>query len=155
MKYLCFVSGYTYFIMSNKKLPYHTIPYYCILFVIVCMWYVCDVCLLFYYCIYWTSSLLIKKFSFNYLMYADNTTLYFNIENTDSVNMHDNINIHLEKNDVWLKLNKLTVNVSKIKYIIFHKRRDAPQLNLLLNNIKIEQGSNFTFLGINLDTSLS
>ena len=24
------------------------------------MWYVCDVCLLFYYCIYWTSSLLIK-----------------------------------------------------------------------------------------------
>ena len=34
------------------------------------MWYVCDVCLLFYYCIYWTSSLLIKKFkilNFNYL----------------------------------------------------------------------------------------
>ena len=26
------------------------------------MWYVCDVCLLFYYCIYWTSSLLIKFF---------------------------------------------------------------------------------------------
>ena len=26
------------------------------------MWYVCDVCLLFYYCIYWTSSLLIKIF---------------------------------------------------------------------------------------------
>ena len=24
------------------------------------MWYVCDVCLLFYYCIYWTSGLLIK-----------------------------------------------------------------------------------------------
>ena len=26
------------------------------------MWYVCDVCLLFYYCIYWTSSLLINFF---------------------------------------------------------------------------------------------
>ena len=26
------------------------------------MWHVCDVCLLFYYCIYWTSSLLIKFF---------------------------------------------------------------------------------------------
>ena len=26
------------------------------------MWYVCDVCLLFYYYIYWTSSLLIKFF---------------------------------------------------------------------------------------------
>ena len=25
MSYLCFVSGYTYFIMSNKKIPYHKI----------------------------------------------------------------------------------------------------------------------------------
>ena len=49
---------------------------------------------------------------FNYLMYADDTTLYFNLE-------------------------------------------DTPQLDLLLNNIKIELVSNFTFLGIILDSSLS
>ena len=36
---------------------------------------------------------------FNYLMYADgdDTTLYFNLEDVDSINMSDNINIHLEK----------------------------------------------------------
>ena len=34
---------------------------------------------------------------FNYLMYADDTTLYFNLEDIDSVNMNENINIHLEK----------------------------------------------------------
>ena len=67
---------------------------------------------------------------FNYLMYADDTTLYFNLENIDSVNMNENINVHLEKNNVWLKLNKLTVNVSKTKFMIFHKRRVAPQLDL-------------------------
>ena len=88
-------------------------------------------------------------------MYADDTTLYFNLEDIDSVDMNDNINTHLEKINVWLKLNKLTVNVSKTKFVIFHKRRDTPQLDLLLNNIKIEQVSNFTFLGIILDTSLS
>ena len=92
---------------------------------------------------------------FNYLMYADDTTLYFNLEDVDSVNMSDNINIHLEKINVWLKLNTLTVNVSKTKFMIFHKRRDTPQLDLLLNNIKIELVSNFTFLGIILDSSLS
>ena len=92
---------------------------------------------------------------FNYLMYADDTTFYFNLEDVDSVNMSDNINIHLEKINVWLKLNKLTVNVSKTKFMIFHKRRDTPQLDLLLNNIKIELVSNFTFLGIILDSSLS
>ena len=68
--------------------------------------------------------------------------------------MNDNINTHLEKINVWLKLNKLTVNVSKTKCMIVHKRRNTPQLDLLLNNIKIEQVSTFTFLGIILDTSL-
>ena len=91
----------------------------------------------------------------NYLMYADDTTLYFNLDDVDSVKMSDNINIHLEKINVWLKLNKLTVNVSKTKCMVFHKRRDTPQLDLLLNNIKIELVSNFTFLGIILDSSLS
>ena len=64
---------------------------------------------------------------FNYLMYADDTTLYFNLEDIDSVNMNESINIHLENINVWLKLNKLTVNVSKTKFMIFHKRRVAPQ----------------------------
>ena len=81
-------------------------------------------------------------------MYADDTTLYFNLEDIDSVNMNGNINIHIEKN-------KLTVNVSKTKFVIVHKRRAAPQLDLLLNNINIELVSNFTFLCIIVDTSLS
>ena len=59
-------------------------------------------------------------------MYADDTTLYFNLDHVDSVNMSDNINIYLEKINVWLKLNKLTVNVSKTKFMTFHKRRDTP-----------------------------
>ena len=36
-------------------------------------------------------------------MYADDTTLYFNLEDIDSVNLNENINIHLEKINVWLK----------------------------------------------------
>ena len=88
-------------------------------------------------------------------MYADDTTLYFNLEDIDSVNLNENISIHLEKINVWLRLNKLTVNVSKTKCMIFHKRRDVPQLDLLLDNIKIKLVLNFTFLGIILVISLS
>ena len=88
-------------------------------------------------------------------MYADDTTLYFNLEDFNSVTMNDDINSCLDKINVWLKLNKLTVNVSKTKFIIFHKRRDVPDLNLSLNNINIESVSHFTFLGIILDTALS
>ena len=39
--------------------------------------------------------------------------------------------------------------------MIFHKRRDTPQLDLLLNNIKVELVSNFRFLGIILDSPLA
>ena len=55
-------------------------------------------------------------------MYANDTTLHFNLEDIDSVDMNDNINTHLEKINVWLKLNKLTVNFNKTKFMIFHKR---------------------------------
>ena len=52
--------------------------------------------------------------------------------------MNDDNNSCLDKINVWLKLNKLTVNVSKTKFMVFHKRSDVPDLNLSLNNINIE-----------------
>ena len=91
---------------------------------------------------------------FKYLMYADDTTLYFNLEEFISETMDDDINSCLDKINVWIKLNKLTVNVSKTKFMVFHKRRDVPELSLSLNNINIEPVSHFTFLGIILDTAL-
>ena len=63
-------------------------------------------------------------------MYADDVTLYFNLEYFHSVTMNDAINSCLDKINIWLKLNKLTVNVSKTKFMVFHKRRDVPDLNL-------------------------
>ena len=81
-------------------------------------------------------------------MYADDSTLYFNLEDFNSVTMNDDINSCLDKINVWLKLNKLTVNVSKTKFMVSNKRRNVPDLNLSLNNINIESVSHFIFLGI-------
>ena len=78
---------------------------------------------------------------------------YFNLEDFNSETMNDDINSCLDEINVWL--NKLTVNVSKTIFMVFHKRRDVPKLNLSLNNINIESVSHFTFLGIILDTALS
>ena len=85
-------------------------------------------------------------------MYADDTTLCFNLEDFNSVTMNDDINSCLDKINVWLKLNKLTVNVSKNFFMIFYKRKDVPERYLSLNNINIQSVSHFTFLGIILDT---
>ena len=56
-------------------------------------------------------------------MYADDTTIYFNLENIPIENREVLINDKLEKVNKWLKLNKLAVNVDKNKSMLFHKRR--------------------------------
>ena len=46
---------------------------------------------------------------FQYLMYADNTTIYFNLEDFEQNNIDANINNELEKGNAWLYVNKLTI----------------------------------------------
>ena len=45
------------------------------------------------------------------LMYADDTTIYFNQEDFPNINRSTSINVELEKLSTWL--NKLTLNVEK------------------------------------------
>ena len=58
----------------------------------------------------------------NYMMYAEDTTLYFNLEDFDCRNLNNKINSEIEKINLWLKLNKLSLNADKTKYMIFHTR---------------------------------
>ena len=50
-------------------------------------------------------------------MYGDYTTLYFNLEDIDSLNISENIYIHLEKINVWLQLNK-PLTLAEQKFMI-------------------------------------
>ena len=47
------------------------------------------------------------------IMYADDTTIYFNTEDFPKDNLAKHITIELDKVDVWLKHNKLSLNVGK------------------------------------------
>ena len=47
----------------------------------------------------------------NYLMYGDDTTIYFNLGDFDFQNTEKHINVELEKVNTLLKLNKLSLNV--------------------------------------------
>ena len=51
-----------------------------------------------------------------FIIYADDTTLMENLNEFD-------INKELSKLSIWLKLNKLSLNVSKSKFMIFHHPR--------------------------------
>ena len=89
-------------------------------------------------------------------MYADDTTIYFNLEDFPALNWEQKINKVLEKLNLWFKLNKLTLNVNKTKCMFFfHKRRAVPSINLSMNNIPIDIVLYFNYLGIILDKHLS
>ena len=46
-------------------------------------------------------------------MYADDTTIYFNLEDFDPDNVGNEINNELEKINKWLQINKLSLNTQK------------------------------------------
>ena len=81
-------------------------------------------------------------------MYADDTTIYFNLEDFPIENREVLINDELEKVNKWLKLNKLAVNVDKTKSMLFHKRRPITPIQFSMNNRIIDVVQHFNYLGI-------
>ena len=96
---------------------------------------------------------------FNFLMYADDTTVYCCLEDIDSVNKELVLNSELKSVHllVWLSANKLTLNVNRSKYMLFskHKNNLLQKLNLQINNSTIQSTSEFNFLGLHINTKLN
>ena len=89
---------------------------------------------------------------FHMLMYADDTTLYCNL---NGVNFEVTINNELSKISEWLSSNKLSLNIKKTKFMVFHtpqRRVNYPVLKL--NNVNIERVSQFNFLGVVINSTL-
>ena len=89
-------------------------------------------------------------------MYADDTTIYFNLEDFDSNNFEMEINAELQKVSLWLKKNKLSLNLDKTKLMIFHRQQKrVKELNIIINDTNIERVQSFNFLGITLSENMS
>ncbi len=55
----------------------------------------------------------------------------------------------------WLKVDKLSLNIKKIKYMIFHaKKKKVQSLTLKIDNVNIERVAELNFLGLTLDEHL-
>ena len=89
---------------------------------------------------------------FHMFMYADDTTLCCNL---NGVNSEVTINNELSKISEWLSSNKLSLNIKKTKFMVFHtpqRRVNYPVLKL--NNVNIEKVSQFNFLGVVINSTL-
>ena len=98
---------------------------------------------------------------FKFIMYADDTTLfspckYFNSTTRENNDIGENINKELIKISEWLKINRLSLNATKSKFMMFKKTNkivNSPNLNI--DGTPIERISNFNFLDLTLDENLN
>ena len=101
------------------------------------------------------NDLVFSSNKLSYLLYADDTTLYFNLEDFDKQYLERDITNELNQINVWLKMNKLSLNAEKTKLMVFHvKQRKVAPISIHINNTKIENVEYFNFLGIYLDKSI-
>ena len=75
-------------------------------------------------------------------MYADDTTIYYNLEDSfDSNNLEIEINAELHKVSIsmWLKKNKLSLNLDKTNLMIFHRQQNSvTKINIIISSKNIE-----------------
>ena len=93
--------------------------------------------------------------SFKFIMFADDTTLFTRLNSNEHYGIHnERLNNELEKISIWLKVNKLSLNVKKTKAMIFHMPQKKVHLPLLrIAESNIEYVDNFDVLGISLLTN--
>ena len=61
--------------------------------------------------------------------------------------------IHYKVN-LWLKANRLSLNVTKTKCMFFHNRKTLPSINLSITNAKVETVIRFNYPGFMLGECL-
>ena len=89
-------------------------------------------------------------------MYADDTTLYCAALSEQAVTSV--LGNALDEINKWVGSNKLILNISKTKSILFgsrHRLAKNPELKLVINVTNIEQVDSIKLLGLTIDSSLS
>ena len=85
---------------------------------------------------------------FSFILYADDTTLNSTLDcfGQNVIEIQEAIVAELQKVFKWLKLNRLSLNVVKSKFMLFHMpQKVVPELSFTINDMVIDHVKEFTF----------
>ena len=90
-----------------------------------------------------------------FFLFADDTNIYF--ESGDLESMEKIINDELKQLSLWLKINRLALNISKTNFVIFHVFNKPLTYNVTLkmNKKAIMQKDHIKYLGVIMDCHLN
>ena len=88
------------------------------------------------------------------IMFADDTSVF--IEGHSFNEVIESLNTELKKVSFWLQSNKLTLNVKKSHYMVFHRSRiKHNQTAIKIQNCTINKTDSKKFLGVIIDNKLN
>ena len=84
-------------------------------------------------------------------MFADDTNIFYS--NSCLKTLNKIIQLEIDKIADWLNVNKLSINTTKTKFMLFRssKKKHKHNITITINNNNIKQVKNTTFLGIIID----
>ena len=68
--------------------------------------------------------------------------------------LEKDVNTEVKKINDWMCLNKLSINYTKIEFLLITKKRNNADFNITMNNRKIERKSHVKYLGVIIDDAL-
>ena len=90
----------------------------------------------------------------NYVLFADDTNVFISGNNLRK--LINTLHIELDKLYALLQSNKLTLNLLKTHYVVFHRaKHHHMDVKLCLNKVPIQQVDNTKFLGVIIDDNLN
>jgi hypothetical protein len=95
---------------------------------------------------------------FKPIVYADDTALSATLEAFEYNHQYpfDNINFELVQINHWFKANKLSINGSKTKAMLFHTtHRNIPNIVIEIDGVSIQFVREFNYLGIYFDCNIT
>ena len=89
-----------------------------------------------------------------FFLFADDTNIY--LESKDLRNLEKIMNKELQKLYDWLCINRLSLNISKTNFVIFHAINKAKsQVTILINKKAIDEVHYVKYLGVLIDSHLT
>ena len=92
---------------------------------------------------------------FDFHHFADDSNLFY--ENEDLLDLESNINQELVNINVWLCANKLSLNIEKSNFVIFHPHQKKIEIDvsLSINGRYLKKVDYIKYLGVFIDSHLS
>ena len=91
----------------------------------------------------------------NFYLFADDTNIYY--ESNSLNELEKTVNKVLSKLYLWLNVNRLSLNIDKTNFIIFHpfNKPSKQNVTIKINKKALNETEGIQYLGVIIDSSLS